>query len=53
MKLSHEGMGISERDWALFTGHIAAALDPLSLGEPERGELLDFIESHMGDIVEC
>jgi hemoglobin len=53
MKLLHEGMGISESDWSLFTGHVAAALDHLSVSDPERGDLLGFIESLKGDIVEC
>jgi hemoglobin len=53
MKLSHVGMGISESDWSLFTGHVAAALDHLSVGNPERGDVLGFIESLKGDIVEC
>jgi len=53
MKLLHEGMGISDSDWALFTGHIAASLDHLSVGDPERGDVLGFIESLKGDIVEC
>ncbi len=52
MKLLHEGMKISESDWSLFTGHIGAALDNLSVGEPERGDVLGFIESLKGDIVE-
>lgn len=53
MKLLHEGMGISESDWSLFTGHVAAALDHLSVSDPERGDVLGFIESLKGDIVEC
>ncbi len=48
MKLSHVGKGINEGDWSLFTGHIAAALDHLSVGEPERGDVLGFIESLKG-----
>jgi hemoglobin len=52
MKLLHEGMGISESDWSLFTGHIAAALDHLSVADPERGDMLGFIESLKDDIVE-
>ena len=52
MKLSHEGMRISESDWSLFTGHMAASLDNLSVGEPERGEVLGFMERLKGDIVE-
>ena len=47
------GMGISENDWSLFTDHVAAALDHLTVGEPERGDVLGFIESLKGDIVEC
>jgi hemoglobin len=53
MKLSHDGMGISESDWSLFTGHVAAALDHLAVAEPERGDVPGFIESLKGDIVEC
>jgi hemoglobin len=53
MKLSHEGMGINEGDWSLFTGHVSAALDHLSVGEPERGDVLGFIENLKDDIVEC
>lgn len=52
MKLSHEGMGISESDWSLATGHVAVTLDHLSVGEPERGDLLGVIESLKDDIVE-
>ena len=43
MKLAHEGMEISESDWSLFTGHVAAALDHLSVGDPEQGDVLGFI----------
>ena len=53
MKLSHEGMGVSESDWSLFTGHVAASLDHLGAGEPERGDVLGFMESLKGDIVTC
>jgi hypothetical protein len=51
MKLSYEGMRISESDLTLFTNRIAAALDHLSVSDPERGDVLDFIESLKGDIV--
>jgi len=51
MKLSHEGMGISASDWSVFTDHVAASLDHLSVGEPERGDVLGFMESLKGDIV--
>lgn len=52
MKLSHVGMGISESDWSLFTGHVTAALDHLSVGDPERGDVLGIIEILKVDIVE-
>jgi hemoglobin len=52
MKLTHEGMGVSESDWSIFTSHVADALDHLSVADPERGDVLGFIESLKGDIVE-
>jgi hemoglobin len=33
--------------------HVGAALDHLSVGDPERGDLLGLIEGLKGDIVEC
>ncbi len=53
MTLTHKGMGIGESDWTVFTGHIAAALDNLSVGEPERGDVLGFMESLKGEVVEA
>ena len=52
MKLSHSGMGIDESDWAIFIGHVVAALDELSVLDPERGDVLAFIESLREDIVD-
>jgi len=52
MKVSHVGMGISESDWGLFTGHIAAALEHLGAGDGERSDVLGFIESLKAEIVE-
>jgi len=45
MTLTHVGMEISDSDWTLFTGHVAAALDSLGVGEPERGDVLGFMDS--------
>ena len=45
MKLSHEGMGISEVDWEEFVGHLADTLDHLGVGNPERSDVLGFIDS--------
>lgn len=53
MKLTHVGMRISDSDWSLFMGHVAAALDHLSVADPERGDVLGFIESLKGDMVEA
>ena len=53
MKLSHVGMGISASDWSIFTSHVAATLDNLSVGEPARGDVLGFMESLKGNIVDC
>ena len=52
MALSHKGMGISESDWSAFMGHVNATLDKFQVPEPERGEVLAFIESTKADMVE-
>ena len=53
MTLTHVGMEISDSDWTLFTGHVAAALDSLGVGEPERGDVLGFMDSLKDEIVEA
>lgn len=45
-------MGVSMSDCSIFTSHVAAALDHLSVADPERGDVLGFIESLKDDIVE-
>lgn len=52
MALSHKGMRISQADWDAFIGHLKATLDAFSVPARERGEVLAFIESTRGDIVE-
>ena len=52
MLVSHRGMNISDSDWVAFTGHLEATLDHFGLAEQERGDVLAFIESTRGDIVE-
>jgi hemoglobin len=52
MLLSHKGMKISQADWDAFIGHLEATLDSFNLGEPERGEVLAFIDSTREEIVE-
>ena len=52
MKTSHEGMQISEADWAVFMEHSAATLDHFGVPAREREEVLGFFESLKGEIVE-
>ncbi len=53
MLLSHKGMKISVADWDAFIGHLNATLDAFQVPEPERGEVLAFIDSTRTDIVEA
>ena len=52
MKLSHEGLRISERDWEIFVGHTVATLDKFEVPEREKQEFLECAGSLKGDIVE-
>lgn len=52
MKLAHIGMRISNRDWELFLGHLAATLEKFNVPERERQEIFAFVESMKADIVE-
>ena len=52
MKLTHVGMKISASDWSAFIGHLEATLDSFKVPARERGEVLGFIDSTRGDIVE-
>lgn len=52
MQTSHRGMRIDETDWQAFMGHLGATLDAFSVPEPERGQVVAFIESTKADIVE-
>jgi hemoglobin len=52
MKTAHQGMRISDSDWTAFLGHLNATLDHFAVPEQERAEVLAFIESTKGDIVE-
>ena len=53
MATTHVGMAIGEEDWTNFRGHVVATVDHFGVGEPERGELLGFIDSLKSDIVEA
>ena len=52
MKVSHEGLGIDERDWEVFMGHTVATLDHFGVPQREKDEVLSFVTSLKGDIVE-
>ena len=53
MKLTHQGMRIDEADWRAFLGHLNATLDHFNLPQPERSEVIAFIESTKREIVEA
>jgi hemoglobin len=52
MKISHEGLQISESDWRTFVQHTVATLDKFSVPEREKAEFLAAAASLKGDIVE-
>ena len=52
MKDSHQGLGISEAEWNAAAKHLVATLDKFKVGAEEKKELLDFVTSLKGDIVE-
>jgi hemoglobin len=52
MKLSHQGMRISDTDWQAFRSHVDATLDAFAVPAAERGAVVDFLESNKADIVE-
>ena len=52
MKTTHTGLGITERHWEIFTGHLVATLDKFGVQGIEREEFLAAASSLKGDIVE-
>lgn len=52
MKLTHQGMGINNSDWALFICHLQAVLDEFGVTEQERADILAFVLGTKDDIVE-
>ena len=52
MKMSHRGLGIDERDWQVFLGHVNATLDHFKVPTREKFEVLGFVESLKKEIVE-
>jgi hemoglobin len=52
MKDSHVGLGITEAEWDAAAKHLVASLDKFKVGEQEKTELLAFVTSLKGDIVD-
>ena len=52
MKVSHEGMQISESDWKVFMQHSADMLENFQIPDRETSEVLGFFESLKPEIVE-
>jgi hemoglobin len=52
MKVSHEGLRITDDEWRCFIGHVTAALVNQGIAERESSELLAAAESLKADIVE-
>jgi hemoglobin len=45
-------MGISDSDWLAFIGHLEVTLDKFAVPPAERAQVLAFVETTKGDIVE-
>lgn len=52
MRTAHDGLGITEAEWAILLVHIADALDAIGVGDPEKSEFIATTDSLKWDIVE-
>ena len=52
MKLSHEGMGITEEDWLLFLQHAGDTIAHLHIADAESKEVVNFVLSLKENIVD-
>lgn len=52
MKTSHAGMHITASDWEVFMHHAAGTLDHFSVPAREHAEVLSFLATLRGDVVE-
>ena len=43
MKVSHQGMQISDRDWSIFLGHAAETMHALAIPKQECDEIVSFV----------
>ena len=53
MVTTHRGMRITAADWNIFLGHLGDTLNDLQVRAAEQQDVLQFIESTRGDIVEA
>jgi hemoglobin len=53
MKLSHQGMKISDSDWSVFLEHAGATMAALEVPKQECDEVVAFVLSLKGDIVDA
>jgi hemoglobin len=53
MKLSHQGMRISQSDWMIFLKHADATLKAFNVPQAEYDEVVAFVQSTKADIVEA
>jgi hemoglobin len=53
MKTSHRGMRITEADWSAFMTHVDATMDHFKVPATERAEVVAFVQSTKGDMVEA
>lgn len=53
MLTSHKGMKISGGDFDILVGHLTATLDKFGVPDAEKSDVLGFIESTRGEIVEA
>jgi hemoglobin len=52
MKVSHEGLGITEADWAASSKHLVATLNKFKVKKREQDEVIALVSSLKKDIVE-
>lgn len=52
MKLSHQGMNISESDWSNFLQHAGATMETLQVPQQECDDVVAFVLSLKEDLVE-
>ena len=53
MKVSHEGLAITDEEWRVFIEYVAASLRNLAVAERESSEFLAAAESLKADVVQA